>query len=202
MATVTFYFDCSSPWTYLAFVRLQPMAERLGARIDWKPFLVGGVFNAVNQEMYETRANQNPLKKSYYLDDLQQWAEYCGIMIGWPEVFPVRAVDPMRAVIVAEDEGKHVALAKLLFERYWGDLQDISDHAVLGSVIAEAGLDPEHVLARIKDQDVKDRLKANTEELIARRGFGSPTMFVGDEMFFGNDRLPLVERALERAGRG
>lgn len=199
MAQLEFYFDCSSPWTYLCFSRIEALVERTKAEIIWKPVLVGGIFNAVNDQVYETRANPHPVKSRYYLKDLQDWARFCNVKIGQPPVFPVRAVDSMRAAIVALDEGKLPAFAWATFEAYWGDLKDISQADVLADICRTAGLDPDHVAARIKEDDVKARLRQNTEEVIERGGFGSPTMFVnGDDMYFGNDRLPLVEDALTR----
>ncbi|RLA47072.1 MAG: 2-hydroxychromene-2-carboxylate isomerase [Gammaproteobacteria bacterium] len=197
MATLEFFFDCSSPWTYLAFSRIEALCERAGAEIQWRPILVGGVFNAVNQDIYETRANPNPVKAVYGDKDLQDWALYCGVSIAWPKVFPVRAVDCMRGAYVALDEGVLPAYAQALFETYWGQLKDISRRDVLTEICRQVGLDANVFFQRIMEADVKDRLRSNTEELIDRGGFGSPTMFVnGDDMYFGNDRLPLVEAAL------
>lgn len=192
-----FFFDCSSPWTYLAFVRVQDVVARTGAEIVWKPILVGGVFNAVNQEVYERRAKPEPRKTAYYFKDLQDWARLAGVAIGQPPVFPVNAVKAMRGALVAQDEGKLVAYSRAVFEAYWGKLEDISQLPVLARIAAEVGLEPSAFLARIDDAQVKERLRQNTEELIARGGFGSPTMFVdGVDMYFGNDRLPVVEAAL------
>ncbi len=199
MAVLEFYFDCSSPWTYLCFARVEAMVERTQAEIQWKPILVGGIFNKVNESVYEQRANPHPVKGRYYVKDLQDWARYCDVKIGQPQVFPVRAVDPMRAAIVALDEGKLPEFAWATFEAYWGDLKDISQPEILADICTKVGLDPAQVAARIKEDDVKARLRQNTEEVIERGGFGSPTMFVnGDDMYFGNDRLPLVEDALNR----
>lgn len=203
MSRLEFFFDCSSPWTYLAFSRIEGVVERTGAEIEWRPILVGGVFNKVNQDVYEARANPHPVKGRYYVKDLQDWARYCGIEIGRPPVFPVRAVDAMRGAIVAQDEGKLVPYAWAVFRAYWGELKDISQPDVLRDICESVGLDPDMVSRRIKEQDVKDRLRENTEELIRRGGFGSPTMFVnGDDMYFGNDRLPLVEAALKAGANG
>ena len=161
---------------------------------------MGGVFNAVNREIYERRANPEPRKASYYEKDLQEWARLAGIRIGKPPVFPVRAVAAMRCVLAADEMGALVPFARAVFEAYWDDLQDISQPAVLAEVARRAGLDADAILARSEAADVKDKLRANTEELIARGGFGSPTLFVdGGDMYFGNDRLPLVEAALKRA---
>lgn len=201
MASVEFFFDCSSPWTYLAFTRIQPILERAKARTRWRPILVGGVFNAVNTDVYDRRANPDARKAAYYEKDLQDWAGLAGIAIGKPPVFPVRAVAVMRCCLAAEEQGALVRFAREAFEAYWGRLEDISQEAVLLEIARRAGLDGAAVLARSAAPDVKVRLKENTDELIARGGFGSPTVFVdGSNMFFGNDRLPLIEAALMRAG--
>lgn len=197
MATLEFFFDCSSPWTYLAFSRVEALVARTGAEIVWRPILVGGVFNAVNESVYEARANPHPIKGRYYVKDLQDWAKYCGVEIGQPPVFPVRSIDAMRAAIVADEDGKLPAFAWATFRAYWGELKDISQPDVLAGICAEVGLDWEVVSERIKSDAVKAQLRANTEEVIARGGFGSPTMYVNKtDMYFGNDRLPLVEAAL------
>lgn len=200
MPTLEFFYDCSSPWTYLAFTRVQPLAARTGADIAWKPILVGGVFNAVNQEVYERRANPDPRKAMHSAKDLQDWARLVGIRIIMPPpVFPVRATLAMRCALAAQDEGKVVEFSRCCFEAYWSHSKDISLPHVLTEVCAAADLDGEHILARAQTDDIKNRLRANTDEVIARGGFGSPTMFVGaGDMYFGNDRLELVEAALSR----
>jgi len=192
-----FFFDCSSPWTYLAFHAVQPLAAEIGAEIAWRPILVGGVFNAVNQTVYESRAKPNPLKQAYMRQDLAAWARLYGLRIVFPpKIFPVNSVKCMRGAFVALDEGCLVPYATAAFEAYWGDDRDISQPDVLADIAARAGLDRGRFFAAIEADSCKARLRANTDELIARRGFGSPTMFVGDEMYFGNDRLPLVRAAL------
>ena len=200
MTRLEFFFDCSSPWTYLAFVRIRDILARVPAAVTWRSILVGGVFNAVNREVYERRANPEPRKASYYEKDLQDWARLAGIRIGKPPVFPVRAVAAMRAVLAADEEGALQPFALAAFELYWGELKDISRPEVLAEAAGRAGLDATRLLARSEASEIKDRLRVNTDELIARGGFGSPTLFVnGDDMYFGNDRLPLVEAALVRA---
>jgi 2-hydroxychromene-2-carboxylate isomerase len=194
---VDVYFDCSSPWTYLAFHAIQPLAREVGAEIAWKPILVGGVFNAVNQTVYESRARPNPRKQAYMLQDLQAWARLYGLRIAFPPtVFPVNSVKCMRGAFHALDEGKLVPYATAAFEAYFGEDRDIARDDVLSDVATKAGLDPARLLAAAAGDDARSRLRANTEELIARGGFGSPSLFVGEEMFFGNDRLPLVRAAL------
>ena len=201
MAKLEFYFDCSSPWTYLAFSQIELVANRAEAEIDWRPILVGGVFNTVNQSVYEQRANPVPAKAEYHIKDLMDWAHHYDLTINWPSVFPVKSVDAMRGAIVANVQDKLPAYAQGCFEAYWGDDQDISKQDVLESIAEAAGLDPATFWTQVKSKQVKARLKENTEELIARGGFGSPTIFVeGDDMYFGNDRLELVEAALKKAG--
>lgn len=200
MATLEFFFDCSSPWTYLAFTRIQPIATRTGTDIVWKPILVGGVFNAVNREVYERRASPDLRKATYSAKDLQDWARLCGLKIVMPPpVFPVKATAAMRCALAAQEEGKLVLFARACFEAYWSYGQDISQPAVLEKVCEEADLEGAHILARSQADEIKDRLRANTDALIARGGFGSPTLYIdGSDMYFGNDRMELVEAALSR----
>ncbi len=195
-----FYFDCSSPWTYLAFHAVQPVAAEAKAEIVWKPILVGGVFNAVNQTVYENRAKPNPLKQAYSQKDMQDWARLYGLAIKFPPtVFPVNSVKAMRGAFVALDEDKLVPYAAAAFAAYWGDDRDLSKEDVLADIAKRAGIERQHFFAGIETESCKTRLRANTDELIARGGFGSPTIFVGNDMFFGNDRMPLVKAALEAA---
>jgi len=200
---IEFFFDCSSPWTYLAFHNIQPMARALGAPIRWRPILVGGVFNTVNPTVYANRAQPVPSKARYMLKDLRDWAAEAGLVIGMPPtVFPVNSVKAMRACVLLEPEGKLVDFARATFEAYWGADEDISQDAVIEAVCERASVDAGDVLRGIADPAVKAQLKANTDELIARGGFGSPTIFVaGGDMYFGNDRLPLVREAIVRRQR-
>lgn len=196
------YFDCSSPWTYLAFHNVQPMTAGLRVDIDWRPILVGGLFNTVNPSVYQSRETPVPLKQRYMVKDLQDWARQAGITITWPtSVFPVNSVKAMRGCLVAAQSGKLVPYATAVFEAYWGADRDISQDEVLADVARAAGLDPAEVTAGTQQPEIKDALRENTEECARRGGFGSPTFFVnGEDMYFGNDRLPLIRDALLRAG--
>lgn len=203
MARLEFFYDCSSPWTYLAFHRVLPLAEEAGAELVWRPILVGGVFNEVNASVYEQRANPVPAKARYYAKDLADWARHCGLEIGMPSIFPINSVKAMRAALVAETEGRIVPWSRRVFEAYWGEDRDIARDEVLAALARDVGLDPAALLEKIGEPAVKDRLRANTSELIERGGFGSPTMFVeGDDIYFGNDRLDLVRAALTRGRTG
>jgi 2-hydroxychromene-2-carboxylate isomerase len=200
---IEFFFDCSSPWTYLAFHNIQPLAAEFGALITWRPILVGGIFNTINPSVYEGRAHPVPAKARYSGKDLQDWARVAGLKIKMPPgVFPVNSVKAMRMCLVLAPQDKLVPFATAVFEAYWGDDADISRDAVLRGVCDSVGLgrDAEALLAAQAEPAIKDQLRANTEEVMSRGGFGSPTIFVGGaDMYFGNDRLPLVRAALERA---
>jgi 2-hydroxychromene-2-carboxylate isomerase len=131
--------------------------------------------------------------------DLHDWARLAGIEIRFPpSVFPVNSVKAMRGCLWLEPRGLLVPFAEAVFEAYWSRDEDISQDRILASLCGKLGVDPSEFAAGIARQDVKDALRANTEALIARGGFGSPTFFVGDDMYFGNDRLPLVREALRR----
>lgn len=199
---IEFYFDCSSPWTYLAFHNIQPLAEELGVEIDWKPILVGGVFNAINPSVYESRKTPVPAKARYHAKDLRDWTRLAGLHIKMPpSVFPVNSVKVMRACIVLKPQGKLVDFARAAFEIYWGEDQDISQDEVIAEICTRAGTASVPLFDAIQEQAVKDELKANTQAVIDRGGFGSPTIFVGEDMYFGNDRLALVKDAVERTQR-
>ena len=181
---IEFFFDCSSPWTYLGFHNIQPLAAEAKVALHWRPILVGGVFNAVNPGVYAARDNPVPAKRDYQLKDLQDWARLAGLRI-----------------VMADAQGRLVPFATAVFEAYWGRDQDISQDAVLAEVCERCGIDAPAFFAAIAQDDIKAQLKANTEELIRRGGFGSPTIFLGgDDMYFGNDRLPLLREALRRRG--
>jgi 2-hydroxychromene-2-carboxylate isomerase len=200
MARLEFFFDCSSPWTYLALHRVESVAAEAGAVLVWKPILVGGVFNAVNPGLYEARANPVPARAAYQAKDLQDWARRFGLEIGRPPVFPVNSVKAMRACFVADASGRLPQWARAVCEAYWGALEDISQDDVLRRIAVRVGLDPDAVLAGIAAPEIRQRLRETTDELIARGGFGSPTFFVdGTDMYFGNDRLELIGDALRAA---
>ena len=200
MAELECFFDCSSPWTYFAFESLLRMQEEIDVTIQWRPFLVGGVFNAVNPSVYNSRDKPVAAKAAYGKKDQQDWARYLGLPTLYrPTVFPVNSVKAMRACIVLEPENKLVPFAREAFKSYWIDDQDISQIAVLTNICGKLDIDSAKLLAAIDQQPVKDRLRTNTQEAIDRGSFGSPTIFVGgDDMYYGNDRMPLIKDAVLR----
>jgi 2-hydroxychromene-2-carboxylate isomerase len=200
MAELECFFDCSSPWTYFAFESLLRIQDEIGATIQWRPFLVGGVFNAVNPSVYNSRDAPVAAKSAYNKKDQLDWARHLGLAVLYrPTVFPVNSVKAMRACIVLEPKGKLVPFARATFKAYWTDDKDISQIPVLTEICRALDIDPGELLAAIDQQPVKDALRANTQEAIDRGSFGSPTIFVGgDDMYFGNDRMPLIKDAVLR----
>ncbi len=207
MPVIEFFFDCSSPWTYLAFRAVQPLAAQLQVSISWRPVLVGGIFNSVNKGIYTAREDMNSPKNRYVLKDLQDCAREAGVAIVFPpKVFPVNSVKAMRGCLwMARDaEAKGVKnpcldFVEATFAAYFTRQEDISQDDVLAAICTQSGVDAAAFMAGISQPEIKDALKSNTEEAIARGAFGSPTFFVGDDMYFGNDRLPLVAAAVRRA---
>jgi 2-hydroxychromene-2-carboxylate isomerase len=173
------FFDVSSPWTYLAFHRLRRSPPEVRARIVWKPILVGGVFNTVNPSVYASRDRPVPAKARYMRKDLQDWARLYGLTIKMPPtVFPVNSVKVMRACVFLEPEGRLIDFAQAAFEAYWSRDEDISDDTVIASLCARVDIDVTRLSWGISQDEVKTRLRTNTDDLIARGGFGSPTLFV------------------------
>jgi 2-hydroxychromene-2-carboxylate isomerase len=202
MARVEFFYDYSSPWTYLAFTRIEDLCRRRHAELVWRPILVGGIFNTVNPSVYESRERPVPAKARYLYKDLHDWARFQGVAITFPPtVFPVNSVKALRGALFALEHGRIGEYSARVFRAYFGEDRDISKDAVLRTIVEDVGLDPAAFFAAIASPAYKERIRSNTDECVHRGGFGSPTIFVGDDMYFGNDRLVLVEAALERAGR-
>jgi 2-hydroxychromene-2-carboxylate isomerase len=195
---IEFFFDCSSPWTYLAFHNIQPLAKEFGVEVAWRPILVGGIFNTINPSVYATREHPVPAKLRYQRKDLADWADLAGLAIKMPpSVFPVNSVKAMRGCIwLGRDM---LPFARAVFELYWGEDQDVSQDTVLAEACRRAGVDAQAFFAGIGTAAIKEELKASTDEVMKRGGFGSPTIFVDrTDMYFGNDRLPLIREALKR----
>ena len=201
MARVEFYFDLSSPWTYLAFHNIQSIIAEARASIRWIPFLVGGVFNAVNRGLYAFREDADSPKMHHMLKSLDDWAAWSGVEMRFPSAYhPVRSVHAMRVCCaMEEDQETLVRFATAAFQAYFGEQQNLDDPRVLQAVADGLGMDGAGLIAASQSDVVKARLRANTQTVIDRGGYGSPTIFVdGEDMYFGNDQLPLVRRTLMR----
>jgi len=200
---IEFFFDLSSPWTRLAFANIRPTLVGLDYRITWRPFLVGGVFNAVNPAVYESRKPENAAKLARSFGWLKQWAELAGVAMNFPsEHHPLKSIHAMRFCCALEDNQAALeGFAGAAFEAYFNEARNLDDPAELVTVADACGLDGAGLATMTQEQAIKDRLRANTEEAIARGAFGSPTIFVaGEHMYFGNDQLPLVRQRVELCG--
>jgi len=201
MSKLEFFFDLSSPWTYLAFTNVEGVIARTGATIVYRPILVGGVFNAVNPAVYEARDSGNNPRFRHSWKVLKDWARLAGVTMHFPNQYhPAKSVNAMRMACALEDDQQALkAFARAAFEGFFGRGENLDDPDVLVGFADAAGLDGAAIRAASITDANKARLRANTDELIARGGYGSPTMFVdGDDMYFGNDQLPIVEAALAR----
>jgi len=189
---VEFYFDFGSPTTYLAFTQLPKIAERTGAEIVYKPFLLGGVFKA--------SGNQTPMavpaKGAWMGQDLPRFAKRYGVQLAFNPHFPINTVTLMRGAVWAQDQGILEKYCKAMFQAMWVDQINMGDIEEMVKVLKSIDIDPEQFQAAVSDQAVKDKLRTITEEAVAKGAFGAPTMYVGEEMFFGQDRLDFVEEAL------
>jgi 2-hydroxychromene-2-carboxylate isomerase len=200
-ARVEFFFDLSSPWTYLAFTNLWPMLERTDEGATLRPILVGGVFNAVNQSVYAAREQSDNRKLKHSWKILKDWAALAEVEMNFPSQWhPAKSVHAMRfACTLENDQDALRRFAKAAFESYFGAQENLDDPDALAAVADSAGLDGATLKMAAQSDEVKARLRMNTEEVIARGGYGSPSIFVdGTDMYFGNDQLPLVEAALRR----
>ncbi|MGE3142377.1 MAG: 2-hydroxychromene-2-carboxylate isomerase [Hyphomonadaceae bacterium] len=199
---IEFFFDCSSPWTYMAFETIQPLAAEFGAEIVWRPILVGGIFNQVNPgiEFFNVKDRMPQRKIDYMYKDMADWERALGFRIKFPPTgHPVNSVKVMRAAILLEPQGKLIAWARRCFQAYFGEDRLLSDDSVITDICKDTGVDPAWLFAAIAEQSAKDALRANVDEAIARGAFGSPTMYLdGDDMYFGVDRIPLLRKAMER----
>jgi 2-hydroxychromene-2-carboxylate isomerase len=197
---VEFFYDLSSPWTYLAFTNLRGVLERTGAKARLRPILVGGVFNAVNQSVYAAREATENRKLKHSWRVLKDWAALAGVEMNFPSAWhPAKSVSAMRmACALADDQPALWIFTKAAFESYFGQQENLDDLDVLMAVANSIGLDGDAMRAQSQTDEVKAFLRANTEEVIERGGYGSPTIFVDKtRMYFGNDQLPLVEFALK-----
>ena len=202
---IEFFFDCSSPWSYLAFRNIQPLAVQHSISISWRPVLVGGIFNTVNQRMYSSREDMQSPRNRYLLKDLQDCARQAQVqMVFPPRVFPVNSVKTMRGCVwLAQDtadQSKLLEFVEATFAAYFTQQADISQDDVLAGICEKSGIAADAFFASIALPPIKAQLKANGDDAIARGAFGVPTFFVGDDMYFGNDRLQLAIEAATRAG--
>ncbi len=192
---IEFYFDVGSPAAYLAWTQLPGIAHDAGAEIEYRPFLLGGVFQATgNRSPMEV-----PAKGQYMQDDLQRFARRYGVPFAHNPHFPINTLTLMRGALGLQmrEPARMVPYVDAVFRAIWVDGRNMNDAATVGMVLHAAGFDPEKLLALASDQAVKDHLKSETQEAVARGVFGAPTFFVGQDMFWGQDRLDFVKERLQ-----
>lgn len=191
---VEFFFDFGSPASYLAWTQLPRVAAENAADIVWRPMLLGGVFKATG--------NQPPVsipsKGRYMLQDLARWATRYGVPLAFNPHFPINTLHLMRGAIGYLGTETLQPYMKAIFEAIWEQRLDMDQADVVAQVLSTAGLDPAEFQRLANDQDVKEQLKATTEEAVQRGVFGAPSFFVGDQLYFGQDRLDFVAEALAR----
>lgn len=196
--SIDFYFDFYSPYGYLASLRIDEIAARHGCRVNWRPFMLGATFSITgHQPLTET-----PMMAEYTLLDLERSARLQSANFRLPDDFPKAALSCCRAFyLLADDQPEQaVALAKAIYAAIFGEGRDGTDIVLIAKLAADLEIDAEALVESIQTQSIKDRLKAETQAAIDRGVFGSPFIFVGDQPFWGNDRLEQVDRWLDTGG--
>ncbi len=199
MARVEFFYDMVSPYSYLAYGRVNQICEKHGAELMLRPMLLGAVHKAVGlQAPIEIKS-----KGRYQVRDIHRWAEHYGLPMKFPDPFPFRTLKTMRAAMVLEGDGDLEPFTREAFGLYWEEggapegFEEADEDGPLREVARRIGRDPEEVLEKASSSEAKEALKSATAEAIEQGVFGAPAFFVGEEMFWGNDRLHFVEAALE-----
>jgi len=190
--TVEFLFDFGSPASYLAYKRLPGLVARTGARAAYVPMLLGGVFKATGN----ASPASVPAKGRWMNADLARWARRYGTEFNRNPYFPINTLHLMRGATALIDDTRFMTYCDLVFDAMWREPRNLGDPAELAPVLRHAGLEADDFRALVEREDVKQRLKATTEAAVERGVFGAPTFFVGDEMFFGQDRMDFVEESL------
>lgn len=193
---IEFWFDFSSPYSYLASEKIDELAARHGRSVDYKPTLLGAVFKVTGGAPL---TELGPAKAKYAVHDFERSARFAGVAFKHPSTFPIATVNAARAVLWLQTQDAALAtrFVHAAFRAFFTQDRNLAEPTVLATLASEIGVDPAQMARGIQDAAIKDRLKALVEESIARGMFGAPTIFVDGEMFWGNDRLPQIERWLE-----
>lgn len=191
---IEFFLDVGSPTTYLAWTQMPGLAARTGATVTYRPMLLGGVFKATgNASPVEV-----PAKGANMMRDIERWAEHYGVPYRANPHFPINTLTLMRGAAAFPPGAGLERYLDAIFAALWEHALNLADPAVLREVLTAAGFDADEIFARVQTPEVKQTLVATTEEAVRRGVFGAPTFFVGDEMFFGQDRLAMVEKYARR----
>jgi 2-hydroxychromene-2-carboxylate isomerase len=191
---IEFYFDFSSPYSYLASEQIEPLAARHGRGVEYKPILLGAAFKVSGVKPLV----DVPLKGEYCKRDFERSARLAGVPFVLPQPFPIASVGAARAYLWLNDtdRGRARAFLHAVFRAYFAHGRNISENPVLAEVLHQVGVDPDQALQAIQQQAIKDQLKALCDSSLARGVFGAPFIFVDGEPFWGHDRLPQIERWL------
>ncbi len=194
--TIEYFFDVGSPTSYLAWTQLAKIVAETGAEVVWRPMLLGGVFKATGN----ASPVSVPAKGRWMNDDIRRWAAHYGVPFRFNPHFPINTLTLMRGAtgLQMREPGEFMRYLDVVERSMWETPKNLGDPAVLAATLTEAGIDAEAFAALVADPEVKARLVATTEEAVSRGVFGAPTFFVGDAMFFGQDRLDFVRDALMR----
>ncbi len=192
--TAKFFFDVGSPAAYMAWTQLPGLCAQAGATLVYKPMLLGGVFQATGN----ASPMMVPAKGRYMAADLARFALRYGVPFRMNPHFPINTLQLMRAVVGMQmrQTQRFEAFLAAIFEGMWADGVNLNDPAATAALLVEAGFDPAQVFALVNEPEVKSALKANTDEAVSRGVFGAPAIFVGETLFFGQDRLDFVKEAL------
>jgi 2-hydroxychromene-2-carboxylate isomerase len=192
--SLEFFFDFGSPTSYLAWTQLPKLAADCGAQLVWKPMLLGGVFKATGNASPVTV----PAKGRWMFHDMARWARRYAVPLAMNPHFPINTLTLMRGAVGLQlrRPADFEPYVDTVFRAMWATPCNLGDAEVLAATLQRAGFDAEALLALAGDPEVKARLVANTDEAVARGVFGAPTVFVGEQMFFGQDRLDFVREAL------
>jgi 2-hydroxychromene-2-carboxylate isomerase len=191
--SVDFFFDYGSPTAYLAYTQLPGLAKRTGATVNYKPMLLGGVFQATGNRS----PAEIPAKGKYMDADMKWFADRYKVPFQRNPHFPLNTLALMRGAMYAQRENFLIPYSDAVYRAMWVDGVNMNEPQEIGKVLAGAGLDAQKILAGIQEPAIKDALKSATEEAVKRGAFGAPTFFVGERMHFGQDRLPYVEELLK-----
>ncbi len=189
MSQLELFFDVVSPYSYMACARVDAVAAEHGVTVRWRPFFLGGVMKATGNRP----PAELPARGLYMLTDLQRWSARLGVPFGFPSIFPMNTLVAQRILASEPDHDAMRDLALRLFRAYWAEDRDISDPAVLADIAGAAAL------VRAATPDAKAALRDASDEAVSRGAFGAPTFYLGEQMWFGNDRL---DWAVEAAARG
>ncbi len=199
MAKVEFHFDFGSPNAYLAHLVIPQIERRTGAKFEYVPVLLGGVFKLTNNRSPAESLQGIKNKPEYEELERQRFVRRHDIArFTMNPFFPVNTLLIMRGAVAAQLEGSFVRYVDEVFRHMWAEPKKMDDPEVVRAALDESGLDAARLLARVQEPEVKERLVKNTQASVARGTFGSPTFFVGQEIFFGKDRLRDVEEEIVR----